>query len=388
MPAMETAPVATSSSILVPLRSSAAGASRKYAQFPQRSFISFYLAPSFSFTFPRKCNSAVKYLKPPSRFTAFSSSPFASTPPEQTPCPELAVLLEVDGVLMDAYRLGNRQAFNEAFRKLGLDCAKWTEPIYMDLFRKSTGDEERMLLLYFNRIGWPTSLPTSEKDTFVKNVLQEKKKALDEFVASEGSTLRPGVEDFIDDAYDEGVPVAVMTTYGKSDEKVARSVIKKLGEARMSKIKIVGNEEIGRSLYSQLVLGQGVSSGLDEQLARQVQKAASAEKQRVAEEVASMLKLKVELGATSSESIEKVVVALRAAAEIAGHRVQDCVLVSGSQSGVAAAKRIGMPCIVLRSSSTSRAEFPSANGILDGFGGADLTISKLLKKRWSGSQNS
>lgn len=24
------------------------------------------------------------------------------------------------------------------------------------------------------QIGWPTSLPTSEKDTFVKNVLQEK----------------------------------------------------------------------------------------------------------------------------------------------------------------------------------------------------------------------
>ncbi|CAI0461449.1 unnamed protein product [Linum tenue] len=86
---------------------------------------------------------------------------------------------------------------------------------------------------------------------------------------------------------------------------------------------------MGQSLYGQLVLGKGVSSGLDEQLARQVQKAASAEKQRVAEEVASMLKLKVELGSSSSESIDKVVAALRAAAEVACQRVQEPRLCSG-----------------------------------------------------------
>ncbi|CAN1846232.1 CBBY-like protein [Linum perenne] len=343
--------------------------------FSPRDNFNFYLPPSFPFTSPRICNPARKCSRPlPSRFTAFSSSPYASIPPEQNPPPELAILLEVDGVLMDAYRSGNRQAFNVAFRKLGLDCANWTEPIYMDLLRKCTGDEERMLLLYFNRIGWPTSLPTSEKQTFMKNVLQEKKKALDEFAASEGSPLRPGVEEFIDDAFDEGIPVVIVTTYGKSDEKVARSIIGKLGQSRMPKIKIVGNQEIEESLYGQLVLGKGVSSGLDEQLAREVKKAASAEKQRVAEEVASLLNL------------EKVVAALRAGAETAGLPVQNCVLISGNQSGVSAANRIGMPCVVVRSSLTARAEFPLANGILDGFGGADLTVSRLRKKRWSGSQ--
>ncbi|CAN1846233.1 CBBY-like protein [Linum perenne] len=328
--------------------------------FSPRDNFNFYLPPSFPFTSPRICNPARKCSRPlPSRFTAFSSSPYASIPPEQNPPPELAILLEVDGVLMDAYRSGNRQAFNVAFRKLGLDCANWTEPIYMDLLRKCTGDEERMLLLYFNRIGWPTSLPTSEKQTFMKNVLQEKKKALDEFAASEGSPLRPGVEE---------------------------SIIGKLGQSRMPKIKIVGNQEIEESLYGQLVLGKGVSSGLDEQLAREVKKAASAEKQRVAEEVASLLKLKVELDTSSSESLEKVVAALRAGAETAGLPVQNCVLISGNQSGVSAANRIGMPCVVVRSSLTARAEFPLANGILDGFGGADLTVSRLRKKRWSGSQ--
>ncbi|XP_048141269.1 CBBY-like protein isoform X2 [Rhodamnia argentea] len=274
----------------------------------------------------------------------------------QDPPQELALLLEVEGVLVDAYRKANRQAFNLAFRKLGLDCANWTQPVYLDLVRKSAAGEERMLILYFNRIGWPTSLPTSEKSSFVKSVLREKKNAMDELMMSKDLPLRPGIQE---------------------------SVAEKLGQERISKVKIIGPAEVEQSLYGQLVLGKGVSSGLDEVLAKEVAKAASAEKQRIAKEVASMLKVSVEIDTTSSESLEKIVVALRAGAEFAGVPVCRCILVAGSQSGVAAAERIGMPCVVVRSSFTSRAEFPSAKAVMDGFGGADLTISKLTGRNWS-----
>ncbi|PRQ29947.1 putative HAD-like domain-containing protein [Rosa chinensis] len=111
-------------------------------------------------------------------------------------------------------------------------------------------------------------------------------------------------------------------------------------------------------------------------------KAVSAEKQRIAEEVASMLKLNVEIDTTSSESLQKIIAALRAGAENAGLPVSNCVLIAGSQSGVVGARQVGMPCVVLRSSLTARAEFPSANAIMDGFGGADLTIPKLKNKKW------
>lgn len=47
--------------------------------------------------------------------------------------------------------------------------------------------------------------------------------------------------------------------------------------------------------------------------------------------------------------LEKIVVALRAAAEHIGVPVKNCVLVAGSQPGVSAAKMIGMPCVVMRS---------------------------------------
>lgn len=110
---------------------------------------------------------------------------------------------------------------------------------------------------------------------------------------------------------------------------------------------------------------------------------ASAEKQRIAEEVASMLKLSVDLDTSSTESLQKVVVTLRAGAEYAEVPLCNCVLVAGSQTGVVAAERIGMPCVVLRSSLTARAEFPSAKAVMDGFGGADLSVSKLKQKRWS-----
>ncbi|KAG2689654.1 hypothetical protein I3760_09G148300 [Carya illinoinensis] len=219
----------------------------------------------FSSTFPGIPASTGKFLHF-NRFLAFCST---SRSENQNQSLELAILLEVDGVMMDAYHLGNRQAFNVAFQKLGLDCANWSEPVYLDLARKCSGDEERMLNVYFNRIGWPTSLPTNEKGSFIKSVLQEKKTALDDFVMSKNLPLRPGVEDFIDDAYNEGIPVVILTAYSRSGDKVAGSIIEKLGHERVSKVKILGNKEVKQSLYGQLVTNKGLYWGVDEELAQE-----------------------------------------------------------------------------------------------------------------------
>ncbi|XP_008806687.1 CBBY-like protein isoform X8 [Phoenix dactylifera] len=298
---------------------------------------------------------------------------------ESKPSTDLGLLLEVEGVLADIHRFGNRQSFN----KLGLDCANWTEPVYADLMRKAGGDEDRMLVLFFNRIGWPTSLPTSEKESFMKNVIREKRKALEEIVTSSNLPLRPGVENFIDDALSEGVPVMMLIAYSRNGDKISRSIIDKLGHDRISKIKIIGKEEVEGSFYGQLVLGKGVSSTLDEQLVKEAQKAVSMEKQRIAEEVAAILKLTVDIDTSPSENFEKIVATLRAGAEYAGLPAQNCVLIAGSQSSILGAERVGMPCVVLRSSLTARAEFRQAKAVMDGFGGADLTISRLRHKKWS-----
>ena len=56
---------------------------------------------------------------------------------------------------------------------------------------------------------------------------------------------------------------------------IVRSIINKLGPERISKVKIVGNEETRQSLYSEVVRGQAKHSGLDEQLAKEAMKAGS-----------------------------------------------------------------------------------------------------------------
>ncbi|CAN6553548.1 unnamed protein product [Malus baccata var. baccata] len=339
------------------------------------------LVPLFSSTLPRNPNFPGKCLHF-DRFSAFSSLCGVQ---DQNPSQELAVLLEVDGVLMDAYRMGNRQSFNAAFKKLGQRCTNWTEPVYLDLLshalpyfpkvlkcslcsscRESGGDEEKMVNLYFNRIGWPEKEGT--------------KIAMDEFLMSESLTLRPGVEEFIDDAYKEGVPVVILTTYSKSGNQIARSIVEKLGEERVSKPKIVGDQEVLQSLFNQLVNDIALSSGMDEQLSKEAIKAVSAEKERIFKELALLLKLILDIDTRPPESLEKIILALQAGAEVAGLPVCNCVLIAGSQSGVAGAKRVGMPCVVLRSSLTARDEFPCANAIMDGFGGAELTIPKLRNK--------
>lgn len=52
-----------------------------------------------------------------------------------------------------------------------------------------------------------------------------------------------------------------------------RSVVEKLGADRILKIQTIGVEEVKQSFYGQLVFGKGVSSGLDEQLAKEAYKA-------------------------------------------------------------------------------------------------------------------
>ncbi|KAG0483780.1 hypothetical protein HPP92_011864 [Vanilla planifolia] len=179
--------------------------------------------------------------------------------------------------------------------------------------------------------------------------------------------LVPAVEmySFIDEANKVGLPVILLTAYSKNGDEICRSIIEKLGHDLGSKVKVIGKKEVQESYYGRLVLGKVT---------------VSMEKQRVAEEVASILKLSVDIDASSPESADMIVAALRAAAECAELPLQDCVLIAGSQSSVLGAERVGMPCVVIRNSSTSRAEFRRANAVMDGFGGADLTISKLLHK--------
>jgi hypothetical protein len=74
-----------------------------------------------------------------------------------------------------------------------------------------------------------------------------------------------------------------------------RSLIAQLGPERESLIKVVGEAEVKSSAYGQLVLSAGTTDDIDEQLSIAASKAVLAAKQRIAEEVASILKVRVEI---------------------------------------------------------------------------------------------
>ncbi|CAM6094884.1 unnamed protein product [Calypogeia fissa] len=297
----------------------------------------------------------------------------------------IAVLMEVEGVLADVHRYGHRQAFNLAFEELGLDCAQWTEAVFADLMRFYSLKKVCCSRFYVftkvllrKAIGWPSTLPTNEQAAFIKKVLQVKSRALEKLAGSTSIPLRPGLDKFVDEVLDAEVPLIVLTAYYKGGEQFARLLVDQLGE-RSRKIMFVGKAEVENSSYGQLVFGEGASSSLDEQLAVAASRAVAAEKQRLAEEVASLLKLSVEIDTSFTQISKKSIATLRAGAEVAGVDVDHCILLASGLSGSQAASQIDMPCVVVRSSLTARAEFPAAKAALDGYGPGSTTLPRLFK---------
>ncbi|KAF8057897.1 hypothetical protein HT031_005843 [Scenedesmus sp. PABB004] len=74
-----------------------------------------------------------------------------------------ALVLEADGVLLDVHMEGHRVAFNRAFHELGYDCASFSAAVYHDLLGKGDGTGEGLVSCYYNTVGWPSFLPTSEQ---------------------------------------------------------------------------------------------------------------------------------------------------------------------------------------------------------------------------------
>ncbi|KAK9835988.1 hypothetical protein WJX81_004011 [Elliptochloris bilobata] len=104
---------------------------------------------------------------------------------------------------------GTAQPLNALHTDSGLDCAKWSAPVYHDLLRVGDGSGEGMLCSYFNTVGWPTTLATSEQTSFVTTVLGRKAKRVGALVHA-GVTLRAGAGELVDSALHGGALVAVL----------------------------------------------------------------------------------------------------------------------------------------------------------------------------------
>ncbi|MBN2647734.1 MAG: HAD family hydrolase [Thiotrichales bacterium] len=119
-----------------------------------------------------------------------------------------ALLFDVDGTLADTERDGHRPAFNMAFAKAGLDWV-WDEALYGELLAV-TGGKER-IKFYLEQFNRQFSKPENFDD-FVKGLHASKTEFYEQLMAEGKIPLRRGVERLLNQARDQGMRMAVVTT--------------------------------------------------------------------------------------------------------------------------------------------------------------------------------
>jgi HAD superfamily hydrolase (TIGR01509 family) len=144
-----------------------------------------------------------------------------------------AVVLDVDGTLVDSERDGHRVAFNMAFEEAGLPD-RWDEERYGELLAVPGG--KRRLSAYFEEQG----MGEDERDELAGRLHRRKTDLFKEMAVDGQIKARPGVEQLVDELDDAGVRLAVATT--GSREWVDPLLDKLFGAGRFEAI--VGGDEV------------------------------------------------------------------------------------------------------------------------------------------------
>jgi HAD superfamily hydrolase (TIGR01509 family) len=118
-----------------------------------------------------------------------------------------ALIFDVDGTVADTEE-AHRQAFNEAFRRHGLDW-HWSRNAYATLARVSGGRER--LGQHLDSLALPTQRK-AELASRIADIHRTKVDVYNALVTSGGVRLRAGVRRLIEEALQAGLKLAVATT--------------------------------------------------------------------------------------------------------------------------------------------------------------------------------
>eukprot|EP00983_Pelagomonas_calceolata_P057623 1145149-Pelagomonas_calceolata.AAC.5 len=77
---------------------------------------------------------------------------------------------KLDGAVVDLHHDGHRVAFNRAFESLGFECVNWPAHVYNDLLGRGDGTPEGFIAAYFEMMGWPEMMATSDRPRFLTKV--------------------------------------------------------------------------------------------------------------------------------------------------------------------------------------------------------------------------
>lgn len=146
-----------------------------------------------------------------------------------------AVVLDVDGTLVDSERDGHRVAFNMAFEEAGMSD-RWDVERYGELLGVPGG--KRRLCAYFEEQG----MPEGERDELAGRLHRRKTDIFKEMASQGQIDARPVVVELVDELSEAGVRLAVATT--GSREWVDPLLEKLFGAGRFEAI--VGGDEVER----------------------------------------------------------------------------------------------------------------------------------------------
>ena len=117
-----------------------------------------------------------------------------------------ALIFDVDGTLAETERDGHRIAFNRAFSEADLNWY-WSESLYGELLEISGGKER---IRYYLQQYHPDIKENLE--TLIPQLHQAKSTHYRDLLSSGEIKLRPGVKRLIEEAYQEGIRLAIATT--------------------------------------------------------------------------------------------------------------------------------------------------------------------------------
>ena len=138
-----------------------------------------------------------------------------------------AILFGSIGTLIETSEL-QRNAFNQAFSENGLDW-NWSPAQYQDLLKKSGGRQ---------RIEDFAAHQGIEVDA--KKLHDEKTKIFDDLMVSGDVLLRPGVASLIDQALDNGIKLAFVTSTSKDNVDAVFQALK--NQLNRSNFSFIGND--------------------------------------------------------------------------------------------------------------------------------------------------
>ena len=113
------------------------------------------------------------------------------------------------------------------------DSTAWTPALYYDLICTGDGTGEGLVAVYFNTVGWPTMLATSDRQAFAERVHELKKKHLRLLAENGEIPLRKGVIDLVDEALGNGVRVAILAgTQSAPEDMLGEAALRAFGRER------------------------------------------------------------------------------------------------------------------------------------------------------------